>query len=211
MVVRLFCAAFALSLLSVAMPAGATPIGPSCGTCQGSIYELTYSGSPIASTPMTQTFAITLSIDPTGYIGGGTFINAVAPKVSDTVNAVTLASAPGVLANWTTVMGGINAGGCSGSGSGFVCAKENTTPPTDAPVPFAGTYTWVFDVTIPTGTLFTAPNASSIKVQYTDGSGNKVGALVSEDLTLEVIPEPSTLLLVTAGLALLARRHRAAK
>jgi len=214
MVVRYLCAAAALSLLSVATPALATPIGPpplSCsgGTCQGSIYELTYSGSPISSTPTTQTFAITLTIDPTAYNGGGAFIRAVAPKVSDKVNSFTLASAPGVLGNWTPMSGGISAGGCSGSGSGFVCAQD-TTPPKDAPVPFAGTYSWVFDVTIPTGTLFTAADAASIKAQYTDSSGNKVGSLVSEDITLEVIPEPSTLFLVTCGLAFLARRHREA-
>jgi hypothetical protein len=77
-------------------------------------------------------------------------------------------------------------------------------------VPFAGTYSWIFDVTIPTGTLFTAADAASIKAQYTDSSGNKVGSLVSEDITLEVIPEPSTLFLVTCGLAFLARRHREA-
>src|SRR5215831_9018353 len=204
MVLRYLCAAAALSLLSVAMPAGATPIGPpplSCGdTCQGSIYELTYTGSPISSTATTQTFAITLTIDPTSYNGGGAFINAVAPKVSSSVTMVNLVSAPGVLSNWTTMMGGINAGGCSGSGSGFVCAKD-AAPPTDAPVPFAGTYKWVFDLTVPTGGL--TPNSGSIKVQYTDGSGNKVGALVSEDITLEVIPEPSSLVLIAAGLAAL--------
>jgi PEP-CTERM motif-containing protein len=215
MVLRYLCTAAALLLLSVAMPAGATPIGPpplSCAsnTCQGSIYELTYSGSPIpppslASTATTQTFEITLTINPTAYNGGGAFINAVAPKVSSMVDAVTLVSAPGGSGNWATMMGGINAGGCSGSGSGFVCAKDRT-PPQDAPVPFAGTYSWVFDLTIPTGTLLTGANAASVKVQYTDSSGNKVGALVSEPITLEVIPEPSTLLLVAGGLAFLARR-----
>jgi len=204
MVIRLLSAAAAISLLSLAMPAGATPIGPDCGTCQGATYELTYSGSPISSTPTTQTFEITLTINPTGYNGGGAFINAVAPKVSSAVDAVKLVSAPGTLTNWTTMTGGINANGCSGSGSGFVCAKD-TSPPTDAPVPFAGTYSWVFDLTVPTGGL--TPNSGSIKVQYTDGSGNKVGSLVSEEITLEVIPEPSTLLLVAAGLGVLARRR----
>jgi hypothetical protein len=49
-----------LAVLAVSTPANATPIGPGCGTCQGSIYELTYSGSPISSTATTQTFAITV-------------------------------------------------------------------------------------------------------------------------------------------------------
>src|SRR5215469_18331777 len=123
MVIRLLSAAAAISLLSLAMPAGATPIGPDCGTCQGATYELTYSGSPISSTPTTQTFEITLTINPTGYNGGGAFINAVAPKVSSAVDAVKLVSAPGTLTNWTTMNGGINAGGCHMAGSGFVCAE----------------------------------------------------------------------------------------
>jgi hypothetical protein len=208
MLLRYLLAAAALALFAVAAPAGATPIGPpplTCtnNTCQGAIYELTYSGSPISSTSTTQTFGITLTIDPTGYNGGGAFINAVAPKVSSAENSVTLTSAPGVLANWTTMNGGINAGGCSMAGAGFVCAEDEIPPSKiplgDAPVPFAGTYTWVFDITIPTGTL--TPSAGTIKVEYTDSSGTKVGTLVSEPITLEVIPEPSTAVLLAAGLA----------
>jgi len=65
----------------VPTPAKATPIGPSCGTRQGSIYELIYSGSPISSTATTQTFAITVTIDPTALQRRDAFINAVAPKV----------------------------------------------------------------------------------------------------------------------------------
>jgi hypothetical protein len=212
---RYFCAATGFALFAVVFPAGATPIGPpplTCtnGTCQGAIYELTYSGSPIGSTATTQTFEITLTINPTGYNGGGAFINAVAPKVSSAENSVTLKSAPGVLANWTTMNGGINAGGCSMAGSGFVCAEDEIPPSTvplgDAPVPNPTTYTWVFDLTIPTGDL--TPSAGTIKVEYTNASGTKVGALVSEPITLEVVPEPSTLLLVASGLALIARRRR---
>jgi len=89
--VRLLVACAGLGLLAAATTAGANPIGPpplSCpnGTCQGSIYELTYSGSPISSTGTTQTFAITLTINPTTYNGGGSFIEAVSPKVASSVN-----------------------------------------------------------------------------------------------------------------------------
>ncbi len=218
MLARGVLAAAGLALLAAASPANATPIGPNCLTCQGSIYELTYSGSPISSTPTTQTFEVTLTINPTNFTPSGTnpappyFIEAVAPKVTSMENSVTLVNAPGVLGNWTTVNGGINAAGCSMAGAGFVCA-EDATPPSkvplgDAPVPFAGTYTWVFDLTIPTGTLLTDANAASIKVHYSDSKGNKVGALVSEPITLEIIPEPSTLLLVGVGLALLTKRRQ---
>jgi hypothetical protein len=211
MLLRSTLAAAALAVFAAATPAGATPIGPpplTCtnNTCQGAIYELTYSGNPISSTATTQTFAITLTIDPTGYNGGGAFINAVAPKVSNTENSVTLASAPGVLANWTTLNGGVNAGGCSMAGAGFVCAEDEHPPSKvplgDAPVPKATTYTWEFDITVPTGGL--TPNLGTIKVEYTDGSGKKVGNLVSEPITLEVVPEPSTAVLLAAGLGCIA-------
>jgi hypothetical protein len=200
--------------LAVGGTADATPIGPpplTCAnsTCQGSIYELTYSGSPISSTATTQTFEVTLTIDPTNYNGGGAFIDNVAPKVSNSVTAALLVSAPTATSDWTLFMTGINAGGCSMAGGGFVCAADSNPPadlPDEAPLPHAGVYSWVFDLTIPTGTLLTAPNAATIKVRYTDSAGTKVGALVSEPITLEIIPEPSTLALVFAGLALLTRR-----
>jgi len=214
MAFRYSLAAAGLALLAAATPAGANPIGPpplSCpnNTCQGSIYELTYSGSPISSTATTQTFEITLSISPSGYTGGGAFIDNVAPKVSSSVSTGSLVSAPGSVGDWTVFLSGINAGGCSMAGSGFVCAGD-APPPNAAPLPFAGTYTWVFDLTIPTGSLLTGANAASIKVRYSDASGHKVGTLVSEPITLEVIPEPSTLLLVGIGLGLVSARRRPA-
>jgi len=72
-------------------------------------------------------------------------------------------------------------------------------------VPIATTYLWVFDITVPTGGL--TPSSGSIKVEYTSSSGSKVGALVSEPITLEVVPEPSSLVLAAAGLTPLARRR----
>ena len=214
MVFRYLYAAAALVQVGIAASARATPIGPpplACtnNTCQGSIYELTYSGSPLSTTATTQTFAISLTINQTGYNGGGAYINAVAPKVSSAENSVTLASAPGVLISWTTMNGGINGGGCTMAGSGFVCAEDEHPPSRiplrDAPVPIATTYLWVFDITVPTGGL--TPSSGSIKVEYTSSSGSKVGALVSEPITLEVVPEPSSLVLAAAGLTPLARRR----
>jgi len=196
-----------LTLAALGLAAGsasADPIGPDCGTCQGSIYTLEYGGSPISSTSTTETFRITFTIDTSGYNGAATVLNAVAVKVSSALVGMSLFSAPFVAGGWTTWMGGLNANGCSGSGSGFDCAYAGST---GVSVP-DGTYVWVFDLEIATGALFTAPDSSSIKVRYADDYNTKVGDLVSENITLQVIPEPSSAALLGGGLLALAIARR---
>ena len=201
-----FVRGFALLLvLGAASSAEAIPIGPSCGTCQGSIYDLTYSGSPIATTATTETFRITLTIDASGYSAAGTHLNTVALKVSPSLVDAQLVSAPGGVANWVEMFGGLNAAGCSGSGSGYDCVRVALLA-NALPVPVAGAYTWEFDIEVPTGTLFTGSGESSVKARYGNDFVAKVGDLVSEGITLSV-PEPGLALLV--GFVALRFRGRA--
>ena len=132
MIFRYVLAAVSLPLLLAAAPASATPIGPTCGTCQGSIYELTYSRSPTSSTLTTQTFRVTLTINPSSYTGGGAFIDDVAPKVSSMVSGATLVSAPGIPGNWTLSAGGINAGGWVGGQVAHVVGSRAARVQTNA-------------------------------------------------------------------------------
>ena len=143
---------------------------------------------------LADTWRIALSIDTTNYTGSGVRIDEVAVKVSSAVDKVTLLQAPGGLGVWSQpVAGGLNANGCSGSGSGFECADWKVGSPTGAFIP-GPVMTWVFDIDV-SGGLFTAANLSSIKARYVSARDGKVGALVSENVTLGdpimPVPEPA--------------------
>ena len=199
---KLILGAAALLLIVSARPAAADPIGPDCETCQGSIYELLVSPTPLFQDENITLYEIVLHIDTTGYTGGGSNIANVAFKVSPNLANVTLLEAPG---DWSAALGGINANGCDGNtNSGFGCATSNDD---SAALPFAGVYSWRFAAAVPNGTLFAVndPFAASIKARYVDAEGQKVGDLVSEGITLQLVPEPGTALLLVFGLAGLAR------
>ncbi|RIK89927.1 MAG: hypothetical protein DCC71_25765 [Proteobacteria bacterium] len=203
-------AALLLSLTTFVLTgsrAQAAPIGPACGTCQGSIYEISYDGAPIASTATTETWRITYTIDTSGYAGGGTRLDTVALKVSAQLVDADLVAAPGGVALWNEFLGGLNANGCGGAGGGFDCVEATSVGV--SPVVPGGVYTWVFDLEMATGVLATGTDEASIKARYVNEAGVKVGDLVSENVTLTLVPEPSTLLLLAAGIAGLAPRRRA--
>ena len=141
------------------------------------------------------------------YSGTGSRIDEVAVKIASAVDKTSLVNAPGDLSYWRLLTGGLNADGCSGTGSGFECSDWKVGSPGGATLADSDLFTWTFDIDI-NGPLFnfTSNNTDlqpSIKARYVDDSGKKVGALVSEK-----VPEPATLGLLAVGMSVAAIRRR---
>ena len=215
MVIKLFRAAVFICAAVVACAsearADSMTIGPTCATCQGSTYTLDVLGlAPLdlyTADGANDTYRVALTINTDDYSGTGTRIDEVAVKVAASVDKTSLVSAPGDLSYWALVPGGLNADGCSGSGSGFECTDWIVGSAGGALLANASSFTWVFDIDISSPLFsFTSSNPDqlpSIKARYVDDSGKKVGALVSEK-----VPEPGTLALLGVGASLAAIRRR---
>lgn len=233
LLVRLMLAS-AIALVGVSL-AHADSIGPKCsssgggstagdsGNCGGDVYTLTYGTTPVSSTSTTNTFAVNLDINTSGFVGskGPGYVQSVALQLNlngggtvDSTEAV-LVSAPGGTGDWGAVeTGGTSSAGCDMHGN-FFCTKLLTADQgTSAPDKTGGTYDWTFDVTIPnSSTLNTSSFGDELKaVYFTDDSHNQYdGVQTSAAITLQAgtVPEPSSLMLLGSallGLPLLRRR-----
>lgn len=188
----------AATIAVLAVPAAADTVTLSgCSSCFGSIYTLTVNPTTLGSTT---DFTVTLTIDTTGTSAGpATAISAVSFKISSSVTSLTLTSAPGGAGAWVTSANNINNAGCSGNGAGFVCSEDN---PSVTSAQLGGVFTWTWDITIPSGSLF-MPNlaGSHIGAKYNNSAGTLNGFITSETTP---IPEPGTLALFGTGLIALA-------
>ncbi len=177
----------------VATPASsATTLGPN-----GEALTLTI--TPVNST----TFTVTLTVDTSvaSFTLPGSFINAAGVKISSSATGssqlMVMNGATDVSGMFTFTAGGINASGCSGAGAGFVCSGANAGQGTYNATGGVMTFSW----TITTGSG--GANAiDTVKVEYVDANGNKVGAIVSQFVPPggAPVPEPGTLALLGTGL-----------
>ena len=170
-----------------------------CGSCFGLDFTLTVDGTPGGTL-----FNVTLNVSgtPSGLPGDITSIGAVNFKIGSGVTDAPLTSAPGSTADWSTLLN-VNAtsNGCTGSGNGFVCTRQDFSPLRAAltnGVPV--NYTWVWTgVVVDAGSaagVFGPDGSAPLRIEYENNGGTLEGHLLSET----AVPEPATMLLFSSGL-----------
>ena len=198
-----------LAVLAWSAQATATPFGTYTST-DGLVFTLSNDG-PVANlysetpTAVDDTFQFTLSLDYSGYTGSSDdWLKNASLKVSSGTDAVQQVSAPAMGATWAEQDGGLNNGGCDGSGSGFWCTQSASGGIVLDPSVLDPTASWVFWVDVAGGWV----DAPSLKSQWFTAGGDKIQQ-ISVDLDTpsgdlpppgDEAPEPTTLLLLATGL-----------
>jgi hypothetical protein len=191
-------AAAVLAVSMYASPVYADSIGPNCGSCFGGIWTLEYSLA--GNTPSPTDYNIFYTVDTSGMNASFGNLTTIGFKVASKLVSASVVTSPTGWGTDAKVNQGVSDNGCTNGGNGFLCSQGDTA----LPIP-DGIYTWQFLVDIGNGTLFTGPFAASIKAT---GSGQ--GQVLSEGITLQAVPEPTTLLLVgplLAGVGVWSRRR----
>ncbi len=164
--------------------------------------DVTYTATSTFAPVTDNTYDVFLTVDASQFSAGTGYLTAISLQYktgSATSSSVTLVEAPGGIGDWSLEMpGGLNKSGCdtSNPSSGDVCFQNVSA---DTAVP-GGPYDFEFAVTMPGTDALTA--ASDLKVAYNtamDNSGKNLG-LTSQRITIDLAPEPGTMVLFGTGL-----------
>lgn len=175
-------------------------IGPNCVSCQGGVYTLE---ETLVSTGVSgDVYYLKFTSDTTTYTGGGSYIDSVALKPANAIISAALLNAPPPAGVWSVGLGGLNAGGCSGAGSGYFCSESTGLGATLA----NSINIWTSNVLVAHGeNVFSF--TPIVKILFTSLIGDKIGALVSTEMNFVTdggggsgdTPEPSTLVMFALG------------
>lgn len=161
---------------------------------------------------------LTLEIDASQHSGnwsGATALGALSLKDIGNFTGVTVTAAPKGVEAWTLTSRELTANGCTGGGG-----NSDTTSLCLTGAPIALTDNMVFTFTFTGAPVLTQPH---LKVNFVDSANNKVGDLLSQSIQSSAVPikppgsgtgtgnetpsgqvpEPKTIALVFAGLALM--------
>ena len=217
----ILAAAVVLGLLAP-RAADASSIDFNCGTCgnHNTSFDVTY--ALVNAGTNTYDLTIVATYQPTGAGAPDfTYLNDVSFKLTDVSYDTTPSFVSGPVEDaWTMMLGGIGAGGCNGTGAGFFCFRSTGFGASHGAAGTTDTWVARLDLTAALGS--TVP--LSLKAQFTNTDGEKVGSLVSDDGTGylrfeqecegicgQAVPEPTTLVLFGGGLAIIAARLRRAR
>lgn len=189
--------ALLLALAGLCVPAYAIP-----NTVTGNGVTWTLSSTAIPGVDTTGSF--TLEVDATGWdLGGPAYLTEFSLKnfgSSAMISNLTLLPSAG---HWDWENNGLNAQGCKDNGAYDALCIFNTdsystgTGPTTGPAT-GTTFTFSFDIAL--DDVF--PDFTHLKVRWVDADGDKVGSLISKDISwIDVdVPEPGILALLALGL-----------
>lgn len=178
-----------------------------CATCGGVVYTLTTAPDVGLGTGW---YDFKLQVNTSGIsVSTAQVLNAVALKVPGATNAQLLSESTGT---WTMVVGGTNN---SSSGTGCVPNSKNGFDCAQATATFAGTgtadgvptgtntlYTFTFAFLLPSAPSGDLASGVGLKAYYDTTSGTFGGLQTSDTFGSPApVPEPGTLTLLVAGLA----------
>lgn len=204
-----------LAMLLVPATSQASTIPYNCATCgsHNTAFDITYS----VIDPALNTYEVTVTAwyQPAG---AGTmdyaFINAISLKLEGlTYDTPSLISEPVGGGPWEVLDLGLTGNGCAGNGNGFFCADSAGA---GASAVAGGSDTWVFrlELSAPLGDT----QQVTFKGHFVNMKGDKVEELAAGVYTatadgfdpnaVAAVPEPASLVLMGAGLSVLAMRLR---